>query len=427
MTCKFSHDRRLTVLASVVLLLAGAGLAAAGQVPDVRYGQAESFLHPEIDGMAATGAALYRGGFSTVMNPAELGEATGWRLDGGAALSQDHEDRFQPLYDSFNSYVTDTAIASNRHHFFDSGFGVARSLTDRLGVGASLTTAYAFDYEFSEELRNPDPFADPRDGILEEREWRLDGSLRDLGLGAALELSRYVTIGAAAHYVFGTIEDQRHRRFFLTPDDSYSEESSWDADGVRAVYGIRIRPGERITIGASFTTPLDVTGDVTTLTATASPGTITGVVRHGKIRYPHQIRAGIAYFPRSKPRTVFAADVVYTEWSDLEDNADPEMGPLEDTVDVRIGVQHTFYNGMPVSFGFRHADSYADNAAGTSWFTGSVGIPFEDGMFSVGAELSKVTSVQEHVFPYPGGFSTAPTARVESTRFRVSAGFRYQF
>ena len=32
-------------------------------------------------------------------------------------------------------------------------------------------------------------------------------------------------------------------------------------------------------------------------------------------------------------------------------------------VDVRIGVQHTFYNGTDLRFGFRRYDSYADEMA----------------------------------------------------------------
>jgi len=427
MTCKTSHDHRAGALLTVVLLLLGTGLAAAGQVPDVKYGQAESFLHPEIDGMASTGTALFRGGFSAAINPALLSVAGGWRIDGAGALSQDHEDRFQPLYDSFNSYVTDTAIASNRHHFFDSGFAASRRLTGPFAFGAALTTAYAFDYEFSEELRDPNTQSDPRDRITEERLWRLSGSLRDLGAGISWQAGPHVAFGAAFHYVFGTIGDQHRRRFFLTPEDSYSDDASWDADGIRATYGVRIHPGERVELGFAVTTPMDVTGDVTTIASTASPDTITATVTGHKIRYPVRLRAGLAYFPRSNPRTVFAADVVYDEWSELTDDTAPGMRPLEDTMDVRVGVQHTFYNGVPITFGFRHADSYADNEAGTSMFTSSVGIPYQGGMFSVGTELSKVTSVQEHVFPYPSGYSTAPTARVESTRFRVSAGFRYQF
>ena len=425
MTCKTSHERRAGTLLTVVLLLAAAGLAAAGQVPDVAYGQAESFLHPEIGGMGGTGTALFRGGYATVMNPALLAQAGGWRVDGGAALSQDHEDRFQPLYDSFNSYVTDTAIASNRHHFLDSGFAVSRAAGERAGFGLSLTTAYNFDYEFGEELRDPDPFADPRDRIREERLWKLDGSLRDAAAGLAYKIGPHVALGAAFHYVFGTIDDDHDRRYFLTPEDSYSDHAAWDADGIRAVYGLRIDAGERLDLGFAVTTPMDVSGDVTTVHAT--PDTVTGSVTGRKIRYPKQLRAGLAYYPRSRPRTVFTADVVWTEWSELTDDTAPDQRPLEDTMDVRLGVRHTFYNGVPVSFGFRHADSYADNAAGVSMFTGGVGIPYESGLFSVGVELSKVTSVQEHVFPYPPGYSTAPTARVESTRFRVSAGFHYQF
>ncbi|MBC8426835.1 hypothetical protein H8E07_22200 [bacterium] len=120
------------------LLLALPGVSAAGSVLDVPYGSPAVTLGAEIDGMAGTGAAYYRGGLSARLNPAMLSAEQDNRLDGAVALYQDHEDRFQPLWDSFGSYVTDTAIASQRHHYFDSGFGAAFRAAEGLAVGLSL-------------------------------------------------------------------------------------------------------------------------------------------------------------------------------------------------------------------------------------------------------------------------------------------------
>ena len=48
-------------------------------------------------------------------------------------------------------------------------------------------------------------------------------------------------------------------------------------------------------------------------------------------------------------------------WSQTEDTEKAEGAngaQLNDTMDVRIGLEHTFYNGMPLRFGFRHFDTY---------------------------------------------------------------------
>ena len=101
-----------------------------------------------------TGAAVDRGGFNTALNPANLSAASGWRIDGGLVMAQEHEDRFQPLWDSFGSFVVDTAIASNRNHYFDTGFAASKGFGDRFGGGVSLTTRYDFTYDFAEEVRH---------------------------------------------------------------------------------------------------------------------------------------------------------------------------------------------------------------------------------------------------------------------------------
>ncbi|MDO9693998.1 MAG: hypothetical protein Q7W56_04655 [Candidatus Latescibacteria bacterium] len=424
--------RNHSAIAAAAVLLALLSLATprpagAGQALNAAYGDVATFRHPEIEAMSGTGAALFRGGFSAVLNPAMLGEAAGWRLDAAGSLAQDHEDRFQPLWDSFGSYITDTAIASNRSHDFDSGFALSGRALPRLGVGAALTSRYDFGYEFREEVRDPSTTADPYDQILEERSVVGGGSLRDLSLGAAWEPGPGVSVGATVHYVFGTRTLDFNRRDVQVPADSYLVSESHEADGMNATLGVRACAGERFVLGAAWDTPLKVEGDwttTTTLGAAAPAAAVEGV----SVRYPGRLRAGLAYYPRSEPRTVFAADVVYTEWKELEDSRDAAAGSgLENTMDVQIGVQHTFYNGVPLRFGFRHLDSYADREAGTASFNAGVGFPYAAGMFSVSAELGKLSSRQEHWYPYPAGYAVAPTSRVEDNRFRVGAGLTYAF
>ncbi len=55
-------------------------------------------------------------------------------------------------------------------------------------------------------------------------------------------------------------------------------------------------------------------------------------------------------------------------WSELADSRNPGYDNpmnLQDTFDVRIGLEHRFYNNMPLRFGFRRFDSYLDRETGT--------------------------------------------------------------
>jgi hypothetical protein len=180
-----------------------------------------------------------------------------------------------------------------------------------------------------------------------------------------------------------------------------------------------------VTVGAALETPVDVGGDLMVTTADAS-GT-SAVTEHMTFRYPRRVRAGMALRPRTDPRTIFTAELVWSEWSQLENSRiEGDLG-YEDTYDYRVGVEHLFYNGVPVRFGFRHTDQYADEEVAASMFTGGIGIPYAAGMINIAADLGKVTSDQEHFFAYPDGFAVEPTSRVEETRFRLGASFTYAF
>jgi hypothetical protein len=419
------------------LLLARPGVSAAGSVLDVVYGSPATVLGPEADAMAGTGAALYRGGLSARLNPAMLAQEREHRLDGAVALYQDHEDRFQPLWDSFGSYVADTAIASQRNHYFDSGFGAALRATEDLAVGLSLGTLYDFTYDFEEEVRDPDPTSDPYDQILEERSWRSDGRLRALTLGFAMSTpDERLSVGIAGNYAFGTRHLDASQRYFQDPDASWGRGGEHWMEGGNAVLGIHVKASPRVEIGMAWETPLEVSGEAKTVESTYDSGTEawiqTAEEMDATIKYPGRYRAGFTLYPRSDPRTVFAVELVHTPWTDLEEEnyVGEDDIRLVDTYDVRIGVEHLFYNGVPLRFGFRRLDSYSDHEAGATFFTTGVGIPWERGLFHVSAELSKVSSHQEHWFDYvypDPEIQTAETARVEETRFRLGAGFTYRF
>ncbi len=423
----------------VGLLAALPGVSAAGSVLDTPYGSPAGTLGAEIDAMAGTGTAFYRGGISARLNPAMLSEEKAHRLDGSLSFYQDHEDRFQPLWDSFSSYVTDTAIASQRNHYFDTGFGAALRASKGLAVGLSLSTLYDFTYDFEEELRDPvnQPVGEPDDLILEERSLRLGGRLRVLTLGLAMSTpDERLSVGVAGNYAFGTRKSEASRRFFQDQGDSFNDNREHWLEGRNAVLGVRIKATPRFEIGASWETPLKVSGDITQIRDTQYAGVDTlesvGMSKDASIEYPNRYRVGFTLYPRSEPRTVFTAEMVFSKWTQLVDSEfeDDDQPRLEDVVDVRIGVQHTFYNDVPLSFGFRRMDSYSDHESGASFFTTGIGIPWAKGMFHVSAELSKVTSHQGHWFPYEysdTSIQTAETSRVEDTRFRLGAGFTYLF
>jgi len=446
MTMKTQRNQNLAVsgvlLALVVLVLT---VPQAGAVPQImtEYGDQMAWRDAEINAMGGTGTAMYRGGMSNIFNPAFLVHEENYRLDLGFSLDQEHEDRFVPLFDGFNSYLTDVAISSNRHHYWQSGFGIAGRILKGdfpLTLGVSLADRYPFSYVFEEEVRNPSPATgDFRDSVLQDRQRKVTGTLRNLSLGAGLGLFERVSIGAAVHYAFGTRTEVRSVRDYQDENESYHEQDEFVMDGVNFTLGLQGVLTERVELGFAWESQLSATGDFTTTQLDTLGDPI--VPFEATYRYPNVYRVGLTFRPRTDPRTVFTIEGEYKPWSEMTDSLNPmtnEGEELQDIGDVRIGVQHTFYNGMPLRFGFRYYESYADEEANASVFSAGVGMPLGNGMLSASLELSKIASVQDHQFPYPDEFWTDPNdpdntyigdpqARVEDTRFRIGVGYRLEF
>ncbi|MBD3220417.1 hypothetical protein GF314_04170 [bacterium] len=431
-------------LVALFALLIGTALPASA-VPYLEsgYGGQSPWYSAEINALGASGGAAYRGGFSTILNPAGLGAADTWRLDAGVGFAYHEEERFVPLYDSFENYVTDQSIASNQRTWTETGFALAGRLNLGdlpLGVGLSLADRYPFSYEFTEEVRDPDVFSDPRDRILEERMQEVTGTLRTLSFGIAGEAQR-VALGASVHYAFGERTEQRRVRDYATDDatgdDSFDTESSWDLSGVNATIGAQVMPNERLTLSVAYETALSVDGELETTTYAAGPDTtVIGEADHS-LEYPARWRLGAAIYPRNDPRTVLTVDVVLTGWEDdlvddREDLADDRRTApryLQDVVDVRVGLRHEFRGGQELNVGFRRYDSYNDPEGGNSIFSAGTAWPVGPGRLAVALELNKLqTRDVPHLFDYPDdGYVVPDEARVDDLRLRFGVGWTQEF
>ena len=430
-----------TVVTAALTCLAVAGPVLAGPQATTAYGDPFTWLGAEAASMGGSGVALYRGGLSNVFNPALLVAETGQRLDAGVVLDQEHEDRFQPLFDSFDSWVVDAAIASNRQHYWQSGFGYAARVGHgerAVAIGLSLSDRFPWGYAFSEELRNPSPYppgsGEPaRDMLIAVRERQVTGTMRALSLGAAAEASEDISLGMAFHYHYGTRRDALSS---IDLDNAGANESFRNSDelklrGLSASAGLRARVDDRVDLGVAVESNLKATGDWRQQDFTATGVTDTTVSAF--YDYPWCVRAGVAFRPRNELRTVFTVDIEYRPWSEMRDGTLAGASPiLNDTADIRLGVEHVFYNGMPLRFGFRHLASYADRDASVTAFTAGTAAKVGEGRLNASVELAKTTSVLAHQFPYPANyfgdaFVSDPMARVEDTRFRVGVSYAMEF
>ncbi len=446
MSKRISINAMTGAMAALALLGLMVSAVPSGAVPQImaEYGDQMAWRGADINAMGGTGVALYRGGLSNIFNPAMLtgGPADG-RLDVSLSLDQEHEDRFQPLFDNFNSWTADAAIASNREHYWQTGFAIAGSpLGEKtpIRVGLSLVDRYPFQYTFREELRDPISYINQPDGlnrdqIIELREREVRGTLRTLSLGVGADVDDEIAIGMAVHYAFGVRKETNTVRDYVTEPNSYTDETEYDMDGINFSLGVRGKISDRVELGVAWESQLYTTGDYSNSHYNVGTDLTTESNWGGYIRYPNIFRAGLTFMPQTDPRTIFTMEMEFMAWSELADSENPGFDNpqnLQDTMDVRIGLEHTFYNGMPLRFGFRHYDSYSNRESAASIFSTGSAFAVGRGEVSVSLELGKITSILPHQFPYPDEyhsyfFETDPDARVDDTRFRIGVGYTQNF
>lgn len=394
-----NHRAAWPALIGVLLGCAwGAGHALAASSLDRSFGTPELGVSARLRGMGGAGGALGDGALGLLDNPVSAvlsgDDAPGaLRLQVSGDLARQSEDRMVPLYDTFDNYVHETAIAINDHGYGAMNFGLAYAPRPLGGFVLSLSSIEAWDprYDYRDERRS----TATTDQIVAERVITTTGALRQTGFGLAHALPFGLSAGAALHVYVGTFDD----RDALIPRQNGVSGSVTETrralHGVSLALGAAWRANERLTGAASWESGPRLSSKVTSW---ANDSVVVGpdVVMH-EFRPPRVHLSG-AYRPSNTVRTTFAADVVWCGWSQLADIDQPGQ-PLLDTWDVRFGLEHRFLRDLPGRMGFRYERSPYSREADRAWFTFGLGWQVQRIAIDAGFEVGKRTSRQDPVWP----------------------------
>ena len=415
----------LTVLVSG-LILAVSQPAGAFSYLDRVYGTPELGLSARSRAMGGAGTALGNGAYSLVDNPAGLLLTRGTRVQIQGYLARASENRFVPLFDTFDSYVDENAIAVNDNGYGGVQGGVVLDAWGKKGilVSAGIFNRYDPRYDYMDELRT----SDRTDRILNNRRITTEGMLRTATVGAAIPLGKGSGFGAAVNYYFGTITDRRVTVENPTRDDaSVSEDRKFERklDGASVTLGAVARVNERLNLGVSIETAPQIHDDYTSWDGVT---VVSPEESSGDLDLPLRVQGGATYRPRNTFATTFAMDVIYMPWSDVEDHVNPDR-ELEDTWDVRFGLEHVFYNGLPARIGFRYAESYAMDEADRAAFTFGFGYVVDAMSIDISGEVGKRVTRQDPIRPRSQESEAVGLGkdRVEDTLVRVFLGVDYAF
>jgi hypothetical protein len=382
--------------------------------------------------MGSTGASLHHGTDALILNPAALLPAAGQaRLDLSLGLEHLSEDRSVPLYDSFQSYVTDVIVGLNRNVYgAASGGGLWRLPVDMpMTVAGGVFDRWDLDYEYFEEFRDPAETGSNLDQVLEYREIAQEGHVRSASVGYGVRPWGNLQLGVSGHRYFGDATREASVVDAQT-GDRVAVSATQDLAGWGYTVGAWGRVHERIDVGVSFEGPFQLDGGFNQ--GLDSLGTVTQAAFDRAVDYPGTLRFGLTYHPRNVLRTTFAVEMERRFW---ESEDQPAVGVFDDSIatrdtwDFRLGLEHVFYNQLPVRFGFRYLENYADPESERSIY--SVGVGYRLAGFDVEATglYHRQTSRQPFLFDPSYLSSQAPGSdqKVDDTVVQVLFGVARTF
>lgn len=413
--------RRLIPVLAVALWTAAPATAAT--FLDRAYGTPSTGLSARSRALGGAGAALAGGAFSLVDNPATLVFGRGSRADLTGSLMRASENRYVPLFDTFDSYVDDAAIAVNDNLYgsFQGGVVVDRAATRHVILAAGVFDRYDPRYDYRDERRT----TATSDQLVAERFIRTRGVLRAASVGAAVPLPHGLGVGLALNGYFGTFED----RDALVPHTGTVSgrvvETERELRGFTVTLGGAWRVNERVDLGLAWESRPKLRDEY----VVREDGVVTSAAgARDDLRLPYRLQAGMAYRPRNTFRTTFVMDGVFEPWSDAEDPWVPAQS-LQDAWDVRFGLEHMYLDAVPGRIGFRFARPYASREADRATFTFGAGFNAGRWALDVSTEVGKAISRQTPLWPrdeQPAAVG-AGMDRVEDTLVEVHLGARLDF
>jgi hypothetical protein len=245
-----------------------------------------------------------------------------------------------------------------------------------LVLGLAFVPAYDFRYDFYEEVRDRSTQSVPQDRVIADTYLEGDGDLRAVTFGLAKEFHGNLCLGGSIDYLFGDyhIKARLVRSEAAGGDEGETSDriAASNLSGVRFRFGAAYRLSKRIEVGMDFESQCELEGDFESRSSDDDLLSFLPMAGIGDetiaATYPQSYGVGLTFRPRNELLTVIEADMKYTRWSDFSNEAYDGLH-LDDTYEWHVGVEHVFYNGRPVQFGFIYKPSPIDKEIGEAAVT----------------------------------------------------------
>ncbi|MDP6528297.1 MAG: hypothetical protein QF819_09325 [Gemmatimonadota bacterium] len=403
--------RRFLILTTLAAVLSfGGGVAEGITFFDLATGDESGLPDARSAAMGGTRGAAATGALAGTANPASLARLSSSVTSVSLSTHKTLETRATPAYDSFDGFLVESIYVLNDAYLFQGGFGAVFApetgllpLPGKMGLGVSFAPVRDFQYQYLEEVRDNEVFTQPRDRLIALNEIEGEGAIRALTFGAGLPVTDNVSVGAGVEWLTGGYELMQRTRWMLEGTEESSDLSVRSLSGRRAVLSTSVHAGHRLDLSGVFRYAAGLAGE------SAVEGAPTGLSALGEsladpfpgkvvIHQPSQLVLSAAYRPRAKMKTQVFAEASRTDWSSYQHSLF-EAQDLSDVWDVRFGVEHIFYNGFPVRYGFHYLPSPRNTQIATTTFTFGTGFAVGPLHADLAFEVGNREYSHEDLFP----------------------------
>jgi hypothetical protein len=299
-------------------------------------------------------------------NPAILGRLDRPTISASYRLIASEEDWMLPVHDSFDAILGYETYSHNWNTYHDGDIALSTGTLPGLAglaFGLAYLPAYDFEYDFYQEVRDRSTTSVPLDKAIAKAFVESNGGIRSLSFGVGKALEGGFSVGVGVEYLWGEydigtrlteIDTLKINCWENAREETSDTFEASNLGGVRFSVGATYQVNKRIEVAAAFTSAAELDGDYV---SSSAGGLMWFLPRHGDLegdftmKYPAAYSFGVAFRPRNELRTVIEGNVRYVMWSDAENGA---LGGIvfDDIYEWSVGVEHVFYSGQPVRFGF---------------------------------------------------------------------------
>ncbi|MGH1365407.1 MAG: hypothetical protein ACRBF0_17730 [Calditrichia bacterium] len=369
-------------------------------------------------GMAGSGSVSNSGAGALLMNPAALGRGSGrMELSVSTTLRNMEERRSFPVFNRIDDVTTKGIYAINDNWYVQPQGGARYNLNLS---AVPFLKAFAFgtynevdqDYKYLEEVRSRD-FNGER-SPLAYNQIQFEGDLTRYSFGTALGLGSKLDFGFQLGFLNGDLESSSSVDFQAEENqaNSFRIQNFRSLDNTPLVVsaGAIVDVSPQLTLGSHVRLPYKVEY------AVSVEGTDGSTPE--SYEYPMAINVGMEYRGRQELQSSLNVDFSYELWSETESTKDGVVLPnlLDDVVTLKGGIEHIFYNQIPLQFGLQYRTALQDRRSSRTLF--SIGSGYVTKQWQVDGALgfSKLSYTAEDLFDdalFGGDRSGSPIDDVE--------------